>query len=527
MSEDSSKQEAETGVGYRVSGVGNAESSKQNIGQADAVAAIQNHPTPDTRHPIPAGTLKLWGGRFDGPTDTLIEQLNNSLAFDARLWRQDIAGSIAHVTMLGETGILTAEEAAQIAAGLHTLQKDLETGKANLPPDAEDVHTAVEGLLRERIGPLAGKLHTARSRNDQVATDVRLYLREQCDVIDALLSAFQKTLLDLAEREAETILPGYTHLQHAQPVLLSHHLLAYFWMFDRDRERLHDTRGRVNRLPLGAGALAGTGFPINRQRTAELLGFDSVVENSLDAVSDRDFIVEFLAAASLMMVHLSRMAEEIILWNSQEFRFVLLDDRVTTGSSIMPQKKNPDVAELARGKAGRVFGDLFSVLTLLKGLPLAYNKDMQEDKEPLFDAIDTLNLVLPAMQKTVATAQFRRERMREATQGDFSTATDLADYLARQGMPFREAHEVVGRVVRHCVERGIGLEDLDGAALAAFSPLLAADTAAALRVLTVAATVAARTSEGGTAPNAVRRQWERAALRWNETVPFGAENARS
>ncbi len=497
----------EKGVGVRVSGVGDT----ADIGAIqNPKSKIQNSPTPDTRTPTP----KLWGGRFDAPTDALIERLNNSLVFDGRLWRHDIAGSVAHAAMLGETGIVTRDEAARLVAGLQALVVDLETGAALLPPDAEDVHSAVEALLRERIGPVAGKLHTARSRNDQVATDTRLYLRDEIAAIDAEIAALQKTLLDCADREMETILPGYTHLQHAQPVLLGHHLLAYFWMLDRDRERLADTKKRLNRSPLGAGALAGTGFPIDRQFTANYLGFDRVIENSLDAVSDRDYIVEFLAAASLIMVHLSRFAEEIILWNSPEFRFVLLDDGVTTGSSIMPQKKNPDVAELARGKAGRVFGDLTNLLVLLKGLPLAYNKDMQEDKEPLFDAVDTLRLVLPAMNKTLATAQFRRERMREATQGDFSTATDLADFLAARGLPFREAHEIVGRVTRDCVERGVGLEALDAAALAGYSPLLASDPQGAMRAITVESSVAARTSEGGTAPSAVRKQWEIARAAW-------------
>jgi argininosuccinate lyase len=456
---------------------------------------------------------RLWGGRFEGETDALIERLNNSLAFDQRLWRQDIEGSIAHATMLGSTGTIPKEEAAQIVRGLQALAADLESGQTQLPPEAEDVHTAVEGLLRERIGPVAGKLHTARSRNDQVATDIRLYLREACRSVDSELAAFQETLLLQSEQEMETILPGYTHLQHAQPIVLAHHLLAYFWMLDRDRERFADAYKRINRLPLGAGALAGTGFPIDRAQVADLLQFEQVLENSLDAVSDRDFSIEFLAAASILMMHLSRLAEEIILWNSPEFGYVTLDDAVTTGSSIMPQKKNPDVAELARGKTGRVYGDLMALLTLMKGLPLAYNKDMQEDKEPLFDAIDTLQLVVPAMRRTLATAQFRRERMAAATTGDFSTATDLADYLVRKGLPFRDAHEVVGRVVRHCLERHLTLETLDGPTLGAFSPLLAANEPEALSVLSVASSVRSRRSAGGTAPDAVRLQWQHAQER--------------
>jgi argininosuccinate lyase len=417
--------------------------------------------------------------------------------------------------MLGTTGIVSQSEADELVAGLKLLETDLAAGTVALPADAEDVHTAVEGLLRERLGPVAGRLHTARSRNDQIATDIRLYLREVCDRTDVELSALQQALLDHAESETETVLPGFTHLQHAQPVVLAHHLLAYFWMLDRDRERLVDTRRRINRLPLGAGALAGTGFPIDREQVGRALDFASVIPNSLDAVSDRDFAIEFLAFAAITMMHLSRLAEEIILWNAPEFGWITLHDSVTTGSSIMPQKKNPDVAELARGKTGRVYGDLMSLLTLMKGLPLAYNKDMQEDKEPLFDAIDTLFLVIPAMRKTLETARFRADRMLAATRGDFSTATDLADYLVRQGLPFREAHHIVGKVVQHCTERRIGLEDLDGATLAAFSPLLKQNAKAALAVLTVQSCVAARTSQGGTAPSAVRIQLEKARERFH------------
>lgn len=456
---------------------------------------------------------KLWGGRFEGTTDALIERLNNSLAFDARLWRQDIEGSIAHAAMLGSADIVTQEESDQLVRGLRELREQLANGETALPEDAEDVHSAVEGLLRERIGAVAGKLHTARSRNDQVCTDLRLYLREECDALDIELEAFQQTLLTLAEREMETILPGCTHLQHAQPVVLSHHLLAYFWMLDRDRERLADTRRRINRLPLGAGALAGTSFPIDRHQVAEALGFEAVLENSLDAVSDRDFVAEFLAFASILMMHLSRLAEEIILWNSPEFGFIHLDDSVTTGSSIMPQKKNPDVAELARGKTGRIYGHLMALLVLMKGLPLAYNKDMQEDKEPAFDTVDTLHLVLPALRRTLDTAAFHRERMAQATVGDFSTATDLADYLVRKGLAFREAHEIVGRIVRVCLERGISLEALDASALADFSPHLQDANSEGLSLVQVASSVRARRSFGGTSPEVVRQQWQNAQAR--------------
>jgi len=443
---------------------------------------------------------KLWGGRFASDFDEAAARLNNSLSFDSRLWPQDVAGSIAHATMLGETGVLEPKEAAAIVEGLRAIERDLATGAARLDPSAEDVHTAVEMLLRERIGALAGKLHTARSRNDQVATDTRMYLREEIDAILREVRALQRALLRRAENSTDVVLPGFTHLQHAQPVLLAHHLLAYFWMLDRDAERLVDARRRVNRLPLGAGALAGVPFPIDRRRVAALLGFDDVLPNSMDAVADRDFVADFLAAATLLMAHLSRFAEELILWSSPEFGYVELDDSVTTGSSIMPQKKNPDIAELARGKVGRVLGDLVGVVTTMKGLPLAYNKDLQEDKEALFDAVDTLRAVLPAYRRMVETAIFRPERMAAALRRDFSTATDLADGLVRAGMPFREAHELVGRIVRTCLERGVGLEDLDAAELAEFAPALASVDPSPL------SSVKSRASEGGTAPQAVLAQ---------------------
>jgi argininosuccinate lyase len=456
---------------------------------------------------------KLWGGRFEGATDELIERLNNSISFDCRMWRQDIRGSIAHADMLGTCGIVTREEADTLMAGLAALEKDIDSGTQQLPMDAEDVHTAVEGLLRERLGAVAGKLHTGRSRNDQVATDVRLYLRDAIDGIQEELVGLQSALLDLSEQHFDTILPGCTHLQHAQPVVLAHHLLAYFWMLDRDRERLIDLRHRVNRSPLGAGALAGTGFPIDREQTAAALGFEAVLQNSMDAVADRDFAVEFMAFASILSMHVSRLAEEIIIWNTPEYRYVTLDDAVTTGSSIMPQKKNPDVAELARGKTGRVFGGLTALLTLMKGLPLAYNKDMQEDKEPLFDAIDTLGLLLPAMKKTISTATFNPARMVQALRGDFSTATDLADHLVRVGYTFRDAHDIVGQIVRSCIEQGIGLEDLTPETLVACEPRLASSAAEAVQALTIESSVASRTSLGGTSPTAVRAQWVKAKAR--------------
>lgn len=449
---------------------------------------------------------KLWGGRFEEATEPLIELLNNSLPFDARLWPQDIQGSIAHATMLGATSIITLEESRQIIAGLESLRIDLEQQIITLPADAEDVHTAVEGLLRERIGPVAGKLHTARSRNDQVATDIRLYLKEACDHLDVEVKELQQTLLTLAEAELGTILPGTTHLQHGQPVLLSHHLLAYFWMLARDRERIADARSRIDRSPLGAGALAGTGFPIDRQQTAHLLGFSEVIPNSMDAVSDRDFSIELLSTCALLSMHLSRLAEEIIIWNSPEYGYVILDDKVTTGSSIMPQKKNPDVAELLRGKTGRVYGNLIAMLTVMKGLPLAYNKDMQEDKEPLFDTLDTLMLLLPAANLMMKTARFQREKMEAATRGDFSTATDLADYLVRCGMPFRDAHDVVGGVVQYCLSHKMSLDNLTEQDMQKITPELGERIPEALEAMTVSASVNSRTSEGGTALSAVQNQ---------------------
>ncbi|MCC6729580.1 MAG: argininosuccinate lyase [Chthonomonadales bacterium] len=455
----------------------------------------------------PGGGPRLWGGRFDGGTDAAVARLNNSLPFDRRLWREDLAGSVAHATMLGEAGILPAPEAEAIVEALREIEADLASGAVDLDPDAEDVHTAVEALLRQRIGPLAGKLHTARSRNDQVVTDARLFARSAVDTIAEEIVALQGVLLELAEREAATTMPGYTHMQHAQPILLAHHLLAYFWMLQRDRERLADARKRIDLLPLGAGALAGSPYPVDRERVAEILGFGGILENSLDAVSDRDFAIETLADAAILAMHLSRFAEDLVLWNTLEFGFVELDDSVTTGSSMMPQKKNPDVAELARGKSGRVFGNLMALLTVMKGLPLSYNKDMQEDKEPLFDTVDTLLVVLPAFRRMLETASFGRERMARALRGDFSTATDLADSLVRGGMAFRDAHGAVGRLVRHCVETGTALDEMDAQAMARAAPELARVDAGAA---TVAASVAARRVRGGTAPDAVREQLARA-----------------
>lgn len=454
---------------------------------------------------------KLWAGRFALETDALVHRFNASLSFDQRLWPHDINGSIAHVKMLGECGIIPVTDANTIQMGLETLRDDLESGAAELHPEAEDVHMAVETLLTERLGPVAGKLHTARSRNDQVATDLRLYVRDAIDGLRERIGAVQDTLIALSETHLDTLLPGMTHLQHAQPVRLAHHLLAYFWMLARDDERLEQARARVNLLPLGAGALAGTTFPIDRQRVADLLGFHGVIENSLDAVSDRDFAIETVSALALTMMHLSRLSEELILWSSHEFGWVTMGDNVTTGSSIMPQKKNPDVAELVRGKTGRVFGDLTALLTLMKGLPLAYNKDMQEDKESLFDALDTAHLSLSVINTLLQNTQFNAERMAAALHGDFSTATDLADALVRRGLPFRQAHEVVGKLVGDSVRTGRVLEDLTLDDLEAASALFADVDSAAL--VSPRGSADARAAYGGTGREAVTAQLDCARLR--------------
>ncbi len=453
--------------------------------------------------------MNLWGGRFEKGPDEAIAAFTNSLPFDQRMAEQDIRGSIAHCRMLGHAGIVPADEAAQIQAGLGQVLEDVRAMAAagERLTGAEDIHSWVESRLREKIGPVAGKLHTARSRNDQVATDTRLYLREAAEGLDAQLRALQSALLEHARVHTETVLPGLTHMQHAQPVVLAHHLLAYFWMLQRDRGRLADWRRRANVLPLGAGALAGSPYPVDRAFVARELGFDGVGENSLDNVSDRDFVVELNAALALVAVHLSRLAEEVALWNTREFGFIELDDTVATGSSIMPQKKNPDVAELVRGKSGRVFGNLQALLAMMKGLPLAYNSDMQEDKERVFDSLDTVAGCLGAMTQLFRSCRFRTDRMLAATRGDFSTATDLADYLAQRGVPFREAHEVVGRVVRHCEEQDTVLEALSAADLAAFHPLFAEAPA---DVTSVEASARARRSPGGTAPGEVRKQLEQA-----------------
>ncbi len=453
---------------------------------------------------------KPWAGRFNQPTNAFVEAFTASVDFDRRLAPQDIRGSIAHATMLARQGILTEEEKEQIVAGLEAIAREIEAGEFPWSVALEDVHMNIEAALTQRIGEAGKKLHTGRSRNDQVATDVRLWLREEIEAIQAELRRLQRALLDLAEREAETILPGFTHLQTAQPVTFGHHMMAWFEMLERDHGRLEDCKVRMNQCPLGAAALAGTTFPIDREFTARELGFDAPCANSLDAVSDRDFAIEFSAAAALLMMHLSRMSEELVIWSSAQFGFITLSDAFCTGSSIMPQKKNPDVPELVRGKSGRVFGHLMGLLTLMKSQPLAYNKDNQEDKEPLFDSVDQLRGSLKVFADMVPEIQCNPEAMRQAALKGFATATDLADYLVRKGVPFRDAHEVVGKAVALCVERGIDLAELSLEELRSFSPAIGEDV---FQYLTLEGSVAARDHFGGTAPNQVRQAIARARAR--------------
>jgi argininosuccinate lyase len=455
-------------------------------------------------------TSKLWGGRFSESTDAFVQAFTASVDFDRRLYRHDIAGSIAHATMLARAGVLTEAERDLIIEGLAAIREEIEHGEFPWSTALEDVHMNIEARLTDRIGAAGKKLHTGRSRNDQVATDIRLWLREEIDAILAEIRRLQEGLLGLAEREAATVMPGFTHLQTAQPVTFGHHMLAWFEMLERDHGRLTDARRRVNVMPLGAAALAGTSYPIDRAYTAELLGFDAPAENSLDAVSDRDFAIEFCAAAALVMTHLSRFSEELVLWTSAQFDFIDLPDRFCTGSSIMPQKKNPDVPELVRGKTGRVNGHLVGLLTLMKSQPLAYNKDNQEDKEPLFDTVDTLKGSLRAYADMVPAIRVKAGPMREAARRGFSTATDLADYLVRRGLPFRDAHEVVGKAVAHGVASGRDLAEMDLDTLRGFSAAIGEDVYA---VLTLEGSLAARDHLGGTAPDQVRAAIARARAR--------------
>ncbi len=446
-------------------------------------------------------TNKTWGGRFTESTDAFVAAFTASVDFDRRMYRQDIAGSIAHARMLARIGVLTESDCAAIIAGLDAIRGEIERGEFVWSVELEDVHMNIEARLTERIGDAGKRLHTGRSRNDQVATDLRLYLRDAIDAILAEIRRLLDGLTELAMQEADTIMPGFTHLQVAQPVTFGHHLLAWFEMLKRDYERLVDCRKRVNLMPLGAAALAGTSYPLDRHYTAQLLGFDAPAANSLDAVSDRDFAIEFTAAAAILMTHFSRMAEELVLWSSAQFAFIDLPDRFCTGSSIMPQKKNPDVPELVRGKTGRVNGHLVALLTLMKSQPLAYNKDNQEDKEPLFDAVDTVMGCVRAFGDLIPALRPRRDNLLQAARRGFATATDLADYLVRKNIPFRDAHEIVGKAVRLGVETGRDLAEMTLAELQQFSPLIQGDV---FIVLSLEGSVAARDVLGGTAPDRVR-----------------------
>ncbi len=465
---------------------------------------------------------KLWGGRFTKQTDQLVEQYTASITFDKELAEEDIQGSLAHVTMLGHCGILPAEDVEKIKDGLLQVQQRIRRGEHEFLVADEDIHMSVEKALIEAIGPVGGKLHTGRSRNDQVATDMHLYLRKRVVEFVDLLHKLQTALIEQAKANLDTIVPGYTHLQRAQPILFAHHLMAYVSMFGRDIERLQDSYKRIDTLPLGAGALAGTTFAIDRLYTAQQLNFGRVYENSLDAVSDRDFIVEFLAGASLIMTHLSRLSEELVLWSSTEFQFVELDDAFCTGSSIMPQKKNPDVPELVRGKTGRVYGNLIGLLTVLKSLPLAYNKDMQEDKEGMFDTVRALQGALQLFAPMIATMKVRKDRMRQAVDRDFSNATDIADFLAAKGLPFRQAHEVIGKTVLYCIQNSKFLLDLTLEEFRQFSPLFD-DTI--YQVLQPESVVNARNVYGGTATAQVSAAIERAETALAQTAQWVAQYA--
>ena len=447
--------------------------------------------------------MKLWGGRFGKATDTLVDDFNSSIRFDARMYKQDILGSVAHSAMLGRCGVISEEDAALIGKTLKEILDDIESGKVEFKIDAEDIHMNIETILIERIGDVGKRLHTGRSRNDQVALDVRMYLRDEADAISAMLTETMRTVLNLADAHSGAIMPGYTHLQKAQPVTFGHHMLAYFEMMKRDLSRLSDCRARINVMPLGAGALAGTTYPLDREWVAQELGFDAVTRNSMDSVSDRDFIIELISCLSILMMHLSRFCEELILWSSNEFSFVEMDDSYSTGSSIMPQKKNPDVAELIRGKTGRVYGGLMTILTVMKSLPLAYNKDMQEDKEAVFDAVDTVKLCLPVFTNMIRTMTVREENMLAGAKGGFTNATDVADYLVKKGVPFRESHAVVGKMVAMAIQLDKPLDAFTMEEFHACSPLIGEDIYEAISMQTC---VDGRSLTGGTAPARVREE---------------------
>ncbi len=446
--------------------------------------------------------MKLWGGRFEKATDHMVDDFHSSIPFDKRLYRYDIEGSIAHATMLGEEHIIDPDDAGKIVQGLKGILADLDSGALAFDMEAEDIHMFVEEVLTERIGPAGGRLHTGRSRNDQVALDAHMFVKAACNETRALLRDLMKLLVKTAKAHLYTVMPGYTHLQKAQPITLAHHLMAWAQMFRRDDQRLFDCYRRADVMPLGSGALAGTTYPLNRARVADLLGFSAISENSLDGVADRDFMLDYLAGASISMMHLSRACEELILWSSDEFRFAKMDDSFSTGSSIMPQKKNPDVAELIRGKTGRVYGDLTALLTALKGLPLAYNKDMQEDKEALFDAHDTWAKCLVVFTGMFGAITFDKAQMEKGASGGFTNATDAADYLVKKGMPFRQAHETSGKMVLDCVKSGRALLDLSIGEFKAYSDLFESDVFDSLSILNCAVR---RAVPGGPAPEAVER----------------------
>lgn len=446
--------------------------------------------------------MKLWGGRFTKNTDKLVEDFHSSISFDQRMYKQDIKGSIAHARMLGQVGIISNEEANLIIKALNEILADIEAGKVEFEVAAEDIHMNIEKLLTAKTGDVGRKLHTARSRNDQVALDIRMYLKEEIQETIKLLIAVQEVILELASKHTTTILPGYTHLQRAQPITLAHHLLAYLQMFQRDIDRLKDCYQRTNIMPLGSSALAGTTFPLDRNMVAQELGFADITDNSLDGVSDRDFAIEYCGAAATIMMHLSRSCEELILWSSAEFNFIEMDDSYSTGSSIMPQKKNPDVAELIRGKTGRVYGSLMALLTVMKSLPLAYNKDMQEDKENLFNAIDTVKGCLMLYAPMIKTMQVNQANMYQAAKGGFTNATDVADYLAKKGVPFRQAHEIVGKSVLYCIEKGKNLDDLTMDEYKSFADIFTDDI---YQAITIEQCVNARIVPGGPAAEEVQR----------------------
>ncbi|MBE6864329.1 MAG: argininosuccinate lyase [Ruminococcus flavefaciens] len=445
----------------------------------------------------------MWAGRFSKQVDSTVNAFNSSIAFDGRMYRHDIQGSIAHATMLGDCGIISKEDSLEIISGLKEILADIDSGKLELDPSAEDIHMFVEAELTKRLGDVGKRLHTSRSRNDQVAVDLRLYLRDEVSEIQQMVTDLIRTIIGIAKEHTETVMPGYTHLQRAQPITFAHHLMAYVWMLLRDLERFSDAAKRMNYCPLGCGALAGTTYKTNRQQTSDLLGFTAPMENSLDGVSDRDYCVELCCAMSLLMTHLSRFSEEIILWCSWEFKFVELDDAFATGSSIMPQKKNPDVTELIRGKTGRVNGDLVTLLTMMKGLPLAYNKDMQEDKEAIFDALDNVKLCVKTFTPMLATMRVIKDNMRNAAARGFINATDCADYLVKKGMPFRDAYKITGTLVAQCIEKGLTLETLPIADYKAMTELFDEDVYGAISLDTC---VKERKSFGGPSPDEVVKQ---------------------